>query len=62
MTDSLHSLVLGGWLIVIDFTGGELPTVKVNLLLLNNIDVVNMSLKCVDPNATLSLSRAVKPA
>ncbi|HJT93389.1 MAG TPA: NADPH:quinone oxidoreductase family protein, partial [Mycobacterium sp.] len=39
-TDSLRSLVAGGRLLVIGFTGGEIPTVKVNRLLLNNIDVV----------------------
>lgn len=39
-TDSLRSLAVGGRLLVIGFTGGEIPTVKVNRLLLNNIDVV----------------------
>src|ERR1700712_501749 len=39
-TDSLRSLAPGGRLLVIGFTGGEIPTVKVNRLLLNNIDVV----------------------
>jgi NADPH2:quinone reductase len=41
-TDSLRSLVAGGRLLVIGFTGGEIPTVKVNRLLLNNIDVVGV--------------------
>src|SRR5246500_1647365 len=41
-TDSLRSLVPGGRLLVIGFTGGEIPTVKVNRLLLNNIDVVGV--------------------
>jgi NADPH2:quinone reductase len=41
-TDSLRSLVSGGRLLVIGFTGGEIPTVKVNRLLLNNIDVVGV--------------------
>lgn len=42
VTDSLRSLAPGGRLLVIGFTGGEIPTVKVNRLLLNNIDVVGV--------------------
>jgi NADPH:quinone reductase len=42
MTDSLRSLAPGGRLLVIGFTGGDIPTVKVNRLLLNNIDVVGV--------------------
>ncbi|MFZ1175486.1 MAG: NADPH:quinone oxidoreductase family protein [Mycobacterium sp.] len=41
-TDSLRSLAPGGRLLVIGFTGGEIPTVKVNRLLLGNIDVVGV--------------------
>jgi NADPH2:quinone reductase len=41
-TDSLRSLAPGGKLLVVGFTGGEIPTVKVNRLLLNNIDVVGV--------------------
>lgn len=41
-TDSLRSLAPGGRILVIGFTGGEIPTVKVNRLLLNNIDVVGV--------------------
>jgi NADPH:quinone reductase len=41
-TDSLRSLAAGGRLLVVGFTGGEIPTVKVNRLLLNNIDVVGV--------------------
>ncbi|MGO9508227.1 MAG: NADPH:quinone oxidoreductase family protein [Mycobacterium sp.] len=41
-TDSLRSLAPGGRLLVVGFTGGEIPTVKVNRLLLNNIDVVGV--------------------
>jgi NADPH2:quinone reductase len=41
-TDSLRSLAPGGRLLVIGFTGGEVPTVKVNRLLLNNVDVVGV--------------------
>ncbi|GAA1842100.1 NADPH:quinone oxidoreductase family protein [Pseudonocardia ailaonensis] len=38
-TDSLRSLAAHGRLLVIGFTAGDIPTVKVNRLLLNNIDV-----------------------
>ncbi|GFG50481.1 NADPH:quinone oxidoreductase [Mycolicibacterium agri] len=41
-TDSLRSLAPGGRLLVIGFTGGDIPTVKVNRLLLNNIDAVGV--------------------
>jgi NADPH:quinone reductase len=41
-TDSLRSIAPGGRLLVIGFTGGEIPTVKVNRLLLNNVDVVGV--------------------
>lgn len=39
-TDSLRSLSPNGRLIVLGFTGGDIPTVKVNRLLLNNISVM----------------------
>jgi NADPH2:quinone reductase len=38
-TDSLRSLAPLGRLLVVGFTAGEIPTVKVNRLLLNNLDV-----------------------
>jgi NADPH2:quinone reductase len=38
-TDSLRSLAPLGRLLVIGFTAGDIPTVRVNRLLLNNIDV-----------------------
>jgi NADPH:quinone reductase len=41
-TDSLRSLGREGRLLVIGFTEGEIPTVKVNRLLLNNIAVVGV--------------------
>ena len=40
MTDSLRSLNEGGRLVVVGFTGGSIPEVKVNRLLLNNVEVV----------------------
>jgi len=39
MTDSLRALAPLGRVLVLGFTGGEIPQVKVNRLLLNNIDV-----------------------
>jgi NADPH2:quinone reductase len=39
-TDSLRSLNPDGRVIVVGFTGGSIPEVRVNRLLLNNIDVV----------------------
>jgi NADPH2:quinone reductase len=43
-TDSLRSLAPEGRLLVVGFTGGEIPTVKVNRLLLNNVEVVGVGL------------------
>ena len=39
-TDSLRSLRRDGRAVVVGFTGGSIPEVRVNRLLLNNIDVV----------------------
>jgi NADPH2:quinone reductase len=41
-TDSLRSLAREGRLLVIGFTAGDIPQVKVNRLLLNNISVVGV--------------------
>jgi NADPH:quinone reductase len=41
-TDSLRCLAPEGRLLVIGFTAGDIPTVKVNRLLLNNISVVGV--------------------
>src|SRR5205085_11420753 len=38
--DSLRSLAEGGRIVVVGFTGGSIPEVKVNRLLLNNTEVV----------------------
>src|SRR3978361_1570616 len=40
MTDSLRSLKEEGRLVVVGFTGGSIPEVKVNRLLLNNTEVI----------------------
>jgi NADPH:quinone reductase len=39
-TDSLRSLGEGGRVVVVGFTGGSIPEVRVNRLLLNNVEVV----------------------
>ncbi|APE37328.1 NADPH:quinone oxidoreductase [Nocardia mangyaensis] len=39
-TDSIRSLAGGGRLLVVGFTAGEIPTVKVNRLLLKNVEVI----------------------
>ncbi|WP_099021598.1 NADPH:quinone oxidoreductase family protein [Mycolicibacterium palauense] len=41
-TDSLRSLAPAGRLLIIGFTGGEIPTIKANRLLLNNVDAVGV--------------------
>ena len=41
-TDSLRTLREDGRLVVVGFTGGSIPEVKVNRLLLNNISVVGV--------------------
>ena len=41
-TDSIRSLAPSGRILVLGFTGGEIPTVKVNRLLLNNVDIVGV--------------------
>jgi NADPH2:quinone reductase len=43
MTDSLRSLAPEGRLLVLGFTGGEIPTVKVNRLLLGNTGVLGVA-------------------
>lgn len=42
VTDSLRCLAPAGRLLVVGFTGGEIPTIKTNRLLLNNVDVVGV--------------------
>ena len=39
-TDSLRSLAEGGRLVVVGFTAGSIPEMKVNRLLLNNVEVI----------------------
>ncbi|WP_067566928.1 NADPH:quinone oxidoreductase family protein [Nocardia acidivorans] len=39
-TDSIRSLASAGRVLVVGFTAGDIPTVKVNRLLLNNVEVI----------------------
>ena len=43
-TDSLRSLARTGRIVVVGFTGGAIPEVKVNRLLLRNLSVVGVAL------------------
>jgi NADPH:quinone reductase len=46
--DSLRSLAIGGRLAVIGFTGGSIPELKVNRLLLRNLTVVGVEMVAMD--------------
>ena len=46
MTDSLRSLAPEGRLLVIGFAAGEIPTVKVNRVLLGNTAVLGVASRC----------------
>ena len=48
-TDSLRSLDMAGRLIVIGFTGGSIPVVKVNRLLLRNLTVTGIGARSDGP-------------
>ncbi len=46
--DSLRALRIGGTLVVIGFVGGDIPSVKVNRLLLRNLTVTGISMDTMD--------------
>lgn len=46
-TDSLRCLATDGRLLVVGFTGGDIPTVKVNRLLLTNTGVIGVNISSV---------------
>ena len=54
-TDSLRSLATRGRLLVLGFTGGSIPTVKVNRLLLTNTTVVGVAWEGLMPVSSVSL-------
>jgi NADPH2:quinone reductase len=62
-TDSLRALDVAGRLVVIGFTGGSIPTVKVNRLLLRNLTVLGIGLEPMDrrfPGTVRRISDAVQ--
>jgi NADPH2:quinone reductase len=60
-TDSLRTLKRGGRLLVLGFTAGEIPTVQVNRLLLNNISVVGVGFSPSRPGFLQAEWEAIMP-
>jgi NADPH:quinone reductase len=61
-TDSIRSLREGGRVVVVGFTGGSIPEVKVNRLLLNNVEVVGAGWGAYvmsKPQVTIEIGRAL---
>jgi NADPH2:quinone reductase len=61
-TDSLRSLREGGRVVVVGFTGGSIPEVRVNRLLLNNTEVVGAGWGAgvlTHPERTVQIGQAV---
>ncbi|MFZ0042593.1 MAG: NADPH:quinone oxidoreductase family protein [Solirubrobacteraceae bacterium] len=61
-TDSLRSLAEGGRLVVIGFTAGSIPEVRVNRLLLNNLEVVGAgwgAYVIAKPKRTVEIGKAL---
>jgi NADPH2:quinone reductase len=62
-TDSLRALDMAGRLVVIGFSGGSIPTVKVNRLLLRNLTVLGIGLDPMDqrfPGTVRRIGNAVQ--
>src|SRR6185437_15275291 len=62
-TDSLRSLREGGRVIVVGFTGGSIPEVRVNRLLLNNTEVIGAGWGASvlgNPDRTERIGRAIE--
>lgn len=62
-TDSLRALAIGGRLVVIGFTGGSIPTVKVNRLLHRNLTVTGITMDNMEkeyPGTLLRVRGAVQ--
>ncbi len=63
-TDSLRSLREGGRLVVVGFTGGAIPEVKVNRLLLSNTEVIGAGwggYAMTRPELCRDIDRALRP-
>lgn len=54
-TDSLRALTTRGRLLVLGFTGGSIPTVKVNRLLLTNTTIIGVAWEGLMPQSSVSL-------
>ncbi len=62
-TDSLRSLAPGGRVVVVGFTGGSIPEVRVNRLLLNNTEVIGAGWGAYvmpEPERTVQIAGAVQ--
>jgi len=62
-TDSLRALREGGRVVVVGFTGGSIPEVRVNRLLLNNTEVIGAGWGASvlgNPNRTERIGRAIE--
>lgn len=56
-TDSLRALRIGGRLVVVGFTGGSIPTMKVNRLLLRNLTVTGIAMDVLEREQPGTLRR-----
>ena len=62
-TDSLRAMRIGGRLVVVGFAGGEIPSVKVNRLLLRNLTLVGISMDVMEeefPGTVATINAAVQ--
>ena len=54
-TDSLRALATRGRLLVLGFTGGSIPTVRVNRLLLTNTTIIGVAWEGLMPVSSVSM-------
>jgi NADPH2:quinone reductase len=62
-TDSVRAMAIGGRLIVVGFAGGQIPTVKVNRLLLRNLTMIGISMDIMEeefPGTVAMINAAVQ--
>ena len=62
-TDSLRAMRIGARLVVVGFAGGEIPTVKINRLLLRNLTLVGISMDVMEeefPGTVARINAAVQ--